>query len=283
LSELVYVPEKVAERKVIVYKAHINQKVVRIIAEKIKTKMFQKFIFIKPKPREVQIVSIEKYFEPYIVIDGEYSLEYSKDWTHNIQVHDTMQELSIFDGKIEPTSLKDHLKTPCKIVKLKGEGRYKINEKAHLIFDSQWNEVGLERLPFLPFEEQPERILNTLEQKFGRNLMEERKEVDLLKSRIVHRPKDIMIVHNELFKVSERALIFKPMYKVTFQNTKTKKILTKVIDAITAKTVSDKKPKVKATKKKKTLKESISAKASLDNVHTLIIKSEKKLESQPTK
>lgn len=278
LTELDFVPEQVAERKVIVYKAHIDQKVVRIIAEKIKTKLFRKFVFMKSKPEKVKVVSIEKYYEPYIVIDGEYKIEYSKNWTHNIQVDDTMQELTIFGGKTKPASLKDHLKTPCKIVKLEGEGRYKISEKAHLIFDSKWNEVGLERLPFVPFEEQPETILNVLSQKFGNNLMDERKEVDLLKSRIVHRPSDIMLVHNELFKVSEHALIYKPMYRITFQNTKTKKTIARVIDAVTGKIASDKKQKGEAAKKEKKLRPSINplfARNSIESVFNREIKTEK--------
>jgi len=39
-----------------------------------------------------------------------------------------------------------------------------------------------------------------------------------------------------LFNVSERAVIYKPMYKVTVQNLKTKKETALIIDAITGKT-----------------------------------------------
>jgi len=54
---------------------------------------------------------------------------------------------------------------PCKIVRINGEGRYKFEAKTHLIFENQWREVGLEQLPFVPFEEQPERILRMIDQK----------------------------------------------------------------------------------------------------------------------
>ena len=249
-------PEKITERKVIVYKSHIDQKAVRVIAEKMKTQLFRKFVLLKPKPDEVQIVSIEKYFEPYVVVDGEYTIEYSKNWIRNIQVDDTMQELTIFSGKTKPTSLKDHLKTPCKIVKLTGEGRYKFDAKAHLIFDNKWCEVGLEQLPFVPFEEQPETILNGFDQKFEKNMISSRKEVELLKSRIVRRPTEILNVYTELFKVSERALIYKPMYKVKAQNIKTKKSSIILIDAITGKTALVSK-KTATAKKKKIEKETI--------------------------
>ncbi len=272
----VSVPEKVAERKIIVYKARIDPKVVRATAEKMKTKLFRKFVFIKPKPEEVHIVSIDKYFEPYVVVDGEYSIEYSKNWTRNIQVDETMHDVTIFGEKTRPVSLKDHLATPCKIVKLTGEGRYKFETKAHLIFDSQWHEVGLEQLPFIPFEEQPEKILSTLEQKFGNNMAAE-KEVEILKSKLVRRPSKILSIHKELFNVSERAVIYKPMYKVTVKNFKTKKETAMIIDAITGKTTSDIQqtlaPRNKEPAKEPT-KHSSYTKTTVDKVASLVKKVE---------
>jgi len=239
LLKNVNVPEKVSEQKIIVYKSRIDIKSVRATAENMKTKLLRKLVFMKPKPEEVQIVSMDKYFEPYVVVDGEYNIEYSKNWTHNIQVDETMQEITIFAEKIRPVSLKDHLSTPCKIVTLTGKGRHKFEAKAHLIFDKHWRKVGLEQLPFVPFEEQPEKILNMIDQKYGNFNMTTGKEVELLKSKIVNRPTDILIIHNELFKVCERAIIYKPMYKVSIQNLKTKKEIIIINDAITGKTTKD--------------------------------------------
>jgi hypothetical protein len=276
LSTLVYVPEEIANLRIIVYKSHIDQKEIRKIAEQNKKKLFRKLIFMKPKADDIQTISIDKYFEPYIVVGGEYNIEYSKNWMRNIQVDDTMQELSIYSGKIKPKSLKDHLKTPCKILKLSGEGRYRINKKAHLTFNSKWVEVGLDRLPFLPFEEQPERILNTLEQEFKKDITETRKEIELLKSKIVNRPKEILVIHSELFKVTERALIYKPMYKVTFLNIKSKKRISIEIDAITGKTQIEKKKEIhKSKKNRKTIISSYN-KTSMENIDNLEIKTEKK-------
>jgi hypothetical protein len=96
VSKIVPVPEEIAARKIIVYKPRIDIKAVRATAEKMKTQLFRKHVFMKPKPEEVQLVSINRYFEPYIVVDGEYSIDYSKNWVHNIQVDDTMQELTLF-------------------------------------------------------------------------------------------------------------------------------------------------------------------------------------------
>jgi hypothetical protein len=232
------VPEKVAERKIIVYKSRVDPKEVRATAEKMKTKLFRKFVFMKPKREQVLIMSIDKYFEPYIVIEGEYTIDYSKNWTQNIQVDETMQNLSFCGEKIQPISLKDHLETPCKIVTLAGVGRFKHKAKARIIFDLQWREVGVEHLPLVPFEDQPEKILSKFDQKSGNAYGSADKEIELLKLRLVQRPSNILSIHEELFNVSDRAFIYKPMYKVTFQNIKTKEEASVVIDAITGKTKS---------------------------------------------
>lgn len=236
LSKSVAVPEKVAERKIIVYKPRVDSKQVRATAEKMKTRLFRKLIFIKPKPEEVQIVSIDKYYESYIVVDGEYIIDYSKRWSHNIQVDETMQELTFFGEKITPVSLMDHLATPCKIVTLTGIGRLKFEAKERLIFDCEWQQIGLEELPFVPFEEQPEKALGTVEQNPDSFNMTDQKEVELLKSLLVQRPSDILCIHKELFTIFDRALVYKPMYKIIFKNIKTKKETTLLIDAITGKT-----------------------------------------------
>jgi len=66
-------------------------------------------------------------------------------------------------------------------------------------------------LPFIPFEEQPEKILSMNDQKFGNTIMTAGKDVELLNSKIFHRPTDILMIHNEWLTVSERAVIYQPM------------------------------------------------------------------------
>jgi len=283
LSKNITIPEEIVKRKIIVYKPRIDIKTVRATAEKMKTQLFRKFVFMKPKPEEVQLVSINRYFEPYVVVDGEYSIDYSKNWVHNIQVDDTMQDLTLFGEKVRPKTLRGNLQIPCKTLQLTGEGRFKLEAKAHIIFDKQWREVGLEQLPFVPFEEQPEKILSNVDQEFGNAEMAAEKEVEILKSRIVRRPSEILCIHNELFKVSERAVIYKPMYKVTVRNVKTKKETTMIIDAITGKTTSAIQ-QTPARREKETAREptkpSSSAKTAVDKVSSPVKKTENRVESK---
>jgi hypothetical protein len=137
---------------------------------------------------------------------------------------------------------------------------------------------------FLPFEEQPEKILSKLDQEFVDGDMATEKDVEILKSRIVQRPSEILCIHKELFKVSERAVIYKPMYQVAVRNVKTKKEAKLIIDAITGKTTSGMQqtpaPRQKETARKP-VKLSSSAKTAVDNVSSSLKKTENKVESKP--
>ena len=109
--------------------------------------------------------------------------------------------------------------------------------------------------------------------------------MDILKSRIAQRPSEILLIHNELFKVSERAVIFKPMYNVIVQNVKTKKEITMTIDGVTGKTTSGMQtpaPQEKETNKEPT-KPSSPAKTAIDKVSSPLSENESKVESKLAK
>lgn len=236
MSETATVPEKIVERKIIVYKSRLDLNAIRLTADKMKTRLFTKFMFLKPKPKEIRIISIDKYYEPYIVVDGKYTIDYSKKWVHTIEVDEKMQEITLFGKTFKPETLKNHPEIPCKVIKLTGEGLFRYKNKAYIIFDRWWREVGIEQLPYVPFEEQPKKILKKLDKKFGNVEIPAEKEIEILKSRIVKRPLDIAHVHKELFMVSERAVIYRPMYKLMFQNIRTGEEATVIIDAVTGQT-----------------------------------------------
>jgi hypothetical protein len=86
------------------------------------------------------------------------------------------------------------------------------------------------------------------------------REVNILKSRIVQRPSEILYIHEELFKIFERAVIYLPMYKVTFRNAKTRKEATLIIDGITGKTSYD--IKTQDSRKKETTEKSLKSSSS---------------------
>jgi len=244
LSKTINIQKKIVERKVIFFKPAFGTKTIRKFAEKAKNQMFTKYFFLKSKPEESIINTIDKYFEPYIVIDGKYRIDYSKNWNHSIKVDEEMQKLKISNKNFEPKFLKNRIELPYKILELQGTGRFYHEDRKRIVFDQQWNEVRLDILPYLPFEEETQEILNeTVDQQLTKDLKAE-KEVEILKSKIFKRPNQTSKIHNELFKVTERALVFKPMYKVITTHTKTQKKATFQIDGVNGKITSDRKEKL---------------------------------------
>ena len=56
----------------------------------------------------------------------------------------------------------------------------------------------------------------------------------MVKAKLIKRPADMGTVGNELFQVTEHAIIYSPFYKITFRNMKNNKEETVNIDGITA-------------------------------------------------
>ena len=114
--------------------------------------------------------------------------------------------------------------------------------------------------------------------------MSTEKGVEIVRSKIVQRPSEILCIHNELFKVSEHAVIYKPMYNIIVRNIKTQKEISVMIDAITGKTMSTVQH-TPAPQKKKTTKEpakpSKPAKTAADKVSTPAKKTKNLVKPKP--
>ena len=54
----------------------------------------------------------------------------------------------------------------------------------------------------------------------------------MAKTKIIQRPSDVDDVDNELFQVTEYAIIYNPIYKITLRNEKTKEEKTVSIDGV---------------------------------------------------
>jgi hypothetical protein len=245
LSETIIIPETIVQRKIIVFKPAVGINAVRKIANKAKNQMFTKYLFLKSKPEETKIDTIDRYFKPYVVIDGKYFIDYSKTWNYSIKVDEEMQKLKISNKNFEPKLLENHLELPYKTLELNGTGRFYHESRLRMIFDKEWNEVGLEQLPYLSFEEDPQEILDHADHQLVEKEFTSEKEVEILRSKIFKRPLDVLELHDEIFRVTERALIFKPMYKVIVSHTKTQKKATFLIDGGNGKITFNQKEKLK--------------------------------------
>ena len=237
LTETPPVPESIVRRKTIVYKSRVDPTIVKLTAEKMKGKLFVKFGFSKPKPEEVQVVSVDKYYEPYVLIDGKYSYDCYKKRVYTLDVDDKTEELTILNQTLKPESVVSPPEEPRKVVTLEVEERWSHEEMAYVILDKSGREISPDKVPSAPSEEHPQKILKDFGKKSGKVKISPRKGVEIVKSRIVKRPPGADRVENELFEVSEHVVIYSPIYEITFRNMKTGEEKIVKIDGVTAKII----------------------------------------------
>ena len=227
-AEVPSTQEKIAKRKTIVYEAQIDPTVIRVSGEKLKKQLFTKFGFFKPKSEEIQFVSLEKYYEPYIVISGKYFIDYLRKCTYIVKVPEGVREVILRPNKYVPVTSKSN-----RIVKLHAEERLIDEAKAFLILDKNGRDSADDNIPFGTPEKKPEKAIK----EFGIEELPENADVNFLKERIAKRPKDMCRIVEEIFEVTERTVIYTPRYKLLFRWVKTGEEKILVLDAVTAERV----------------------------------------------
>lgn len=225
--------EKIVERTNIIFKAVVDPDLIKIACEKLKEQLFAKFAFywFQPKFEDIHFVSLEKYYEPYILIRGKYFIDYLRKSTFTIKVPKEVKEVILSPNKYTPVTSKSN-----KIIKLDAEERLISQTKAFLILDKNGLECGADDMPSLPSmhpEDNPENAIK----EFGAKELDENADVDFIKERIAKRPKDMTRIVKETFEVTERTVIYFPRYKLLFRWVKTGEEKTLVLDAITAERV----------------------------------------------
>jgi len=230
--------EKIAERKTIVYETRIDPTVIKVAGEKLKTQLFAKFGFMKPKPEEIQLVSIDKYYEPYIVMSGKYVIDYYRKCVYKVKVDKRVLEVILLKHKFEPSQPMDSSAKDHNVIKLEGEERLVNTVKASLILDRFGKEVTLTKLPSGPSERNPKKVLAA----FGVEEIAPDADLDIIRSKIVKRPKDINRLVNELFEVNERVVIYTPRFRVLYRNVKTGEERTVEFDGVTAERIQHARP-----------------------------------------
>lgn len=129
------------------------------------------------------------------------------------------------------SSVKDH-----KVIKLEGEERLTNETKASLVLDRSGQDVALDKLSSAPSERHPNKILA----KFGVEEIAQDADLDIIRSKIIKRPKDINRLVNELFEVDERVVIYTPRFRVLYRNVKTGEEKAVEFDGVTAKRIQSK-------------------------------------------
>ena len=237
LTDTVPVNEKIVGKKTIVYETLVDPTVVKVAGEKLKSKLFIRFGFLKPKPEEIQFVSIDKYYEPYIVIGGKYTIDYYRTCVYTINVEAKVREVILLNQKFKPEETKDPSRRGYRAIKLNGEENLLYEDNASFILDKSGHEFTLEKLPSAPSEKHPKKMLAKIGDKAQKLEIAPDADVNLIRSRIVKRPKDVKRIVHELFEVNERAVIYTPIYRVVFQNMTTGEEKALEFDGVTSKRI----------------------------------------------
>jgi hypothetical protein len=229
-AEVPSTKEKIVKRKSIVYKALVDPELIKIACEKLKKQLFTKFAFywFQPKLEDIKFVSLEKYYEPYIVVSGKYFIDYLRECTYVLKVPEGVREVILRPNKYVPETSKSN-----RIVKLHVEERLINEAKAFLILDKSGQDSDADNMPSAAAEKKPEKAIK----KFGIEEIAENADVNFLKERIVKRPKGLTSIVEEIFEVTERTVIYCPRYKLLFRWVKTGEEKVLVLDAVTAERV----------------------------------------------
>ena len=100
-------------------------------------------------------------------------------------------------------------------------------------------ELAPEKIHLAPFEceQENDKTLNIDSRKVTISLVE---EIAFLRHKIAKRPSDADVIIKEIFEINERMIIYDPMYELVFQNVRTAKTVTILIDAITGNIIDPK-------------------------------------------
>jgi hypothetical protein len=222
--------ESIVSRKTIVYETRIDPTVIRIAGEKIKNHLFTKFGLFVPKPEEIQFVSAEKYYQPYIIINGKYSIDYYRKNAYNVRVDQEVKEVILLNNKFTPQIAEDSSNYKYSRIKLEGEERILNDAKAYQILNDQGQETTLKGLPSAPSEKNPQELI----EKNGLKEFPQNIDVDFLLQRIAKRPSNVNRIVSENFEVTERSIIYTPRYKLKYVNPKTGQEKTVEFDGVTS-------------------------------------------------
>jgi len=227
--------QKIARRKVVVFKTLSDPTIVKAEAEKMKGSLFRRYGVLKPPADQIRQIAFEKSYEPYFVVEGKYTIDYYQGRSYTIPILQNSIEVVLFDHKIEPEPAKKGRQN--RTIKIEGEERLIHKRKTCLVLDAKGREVSPKRIHSAPQEKRPKKTLAEF-QNDGKSEFDPSWEVEVLKPRIARRPPEIKRIVGESLEISNRTLFYIPVYKVWFRNTKTGEEKVVKFDAVTAQRIS---------------------------------------------
>ena len=240
LTTIPEIPENIAHRKVIVYKSRVDPATLKQKAEEMKNELFIKR-FSKPRPEDIHVVSVDKHYEPYVLIDAKYRIEYFTKKTFTFEVTEKAKVVKILGETLKPKMVPIPDTDPeqfQKVINLEGQEWSFYEDKAYFILNKSGNEISPDQVPIAPSEDNPKKILKEFAKNAEKVKISNREVLAMAKSKTIQRPTDVDDVDKEIFQVNEYAIIYNPIYKITFRNEKTKEEKTVSIDGVSAEVIN---------------------------------------------
>ena len=240
MTAIPQVPENIVQRKVIVYKARVDPATLKQTAEEMKNELFVKR-FSKPKPEDIHVVSVDKHYEPYILVDAKYKIEYYTKKNYTFEVTEKAKEVKILGESFKPQMVPIPNSEPeqfQKVVSIEGQELSCYEDKAYFILDKNGHEISPDQVPIAPSEDNPKKILKEFGKSAEKIKVSNRDVLSLAKTKLINRPAEVGTYEDELFQVTEYAIIYNPVYKITFRNTKNKEEKTVSVDGVTAEIIN---------------------------------------------
>lgn len=224
-------PQSMVGIKLVVFKPKFDKGDIRLISEKIRPCLFSRF-GLKPRQKNIRLLCSESYFEPYLIIGGKYALDYCKKQVFKLEVEEGTSKVFVAGQLFKPE--KSGPKATNRIIKITGEERSHYERQSYFVLDRLKREIPAEKLPLAPFYVQKE-IEN--KQNFKTVRMSDEEQIAFLRTRIARRPSDVGEIIKEVFDITGRIIAYYPMYKLTFENAKNRKIAITVINGITGEVI----------------------------------------------
>lgn len=232
-------PTNMTRRKKIVLKTRYDQPIIKLVAEKLKEKVFPRKGFHKPKVPDVELTSCEKYYEQYLIIRGKYSIDHCKSLVYNLEVEKDAQKIFLLNETLKPEPYSTTNSEDYNTIKLTGVASFHYEDESYCIIDTQGKEVDSKKLDDFLHEQWHKETLTKsgLRKELPKFQISPQEEVNILRSKLVKRPSHCGEIIKEIFEINERKIIYIPMFKLNFQNTKTKKEAIIQINGINGKIV----------------------------------------------
>ena len=128
----------------------VDPTVIKVTGERLKRQLFTKFGFLKPNPAQIQLASMEKYYEPYIVINAKYFLDYYRMCSYTVSIDNDVVEVILQNQKYYPK--KSQMTTS---IKIEGEERLVIDKTSFVMLDQEWARSEFGNVTFRTFREEP--------------------------------------------------------------------------------------------------------------------------------